>query len=101
MNSIEIKHLSKHYKSGVTALEDITFSVKGGVFGLLGHNGAGKSTLMKAIVTILEQSAGTIHVCGYDTQKEGEQVRSSSNSGFPLSQTRIQRFTCFSPGRVI
>ena len=76
MNSIEIKHLSKHYKSGVTALEDITFSVKGGVFGLLGHNGAGKSTLMKAIVTILEQSAGTIHVCGYDTQKEGEQVRS-------------------------
>lgn len=76
MNSIEIKHLSKHYKSGVTALEDITFSVKGGVFGLLGHNGAGKSTLMKAIVTILEQSSGTIHVCGYDTQKEGEQVRS-------------------------
>lgn len=76
MKNIEINHLSKRYKNGVTALDDISFTVGSGVFGLLGHNGAGKSTLMKAIVTILEQSAGTIHVCGYDTQKEGEQVRS-------------------------
>lgn len=75
MKNIEINHLSKRYKNGVTALDDISFTVGSGVFGLLGHNGAGKSTLMKAIVTILEQSAGTIHVCGYDTQKEREQVR--------------------------
>ena len=62
MKNIEINHLSKRYKNGVTALDDISFTVGSGVFGLLGHNGAGKSTLMKAIVTILEQSAGTIHV---------------------------------------
>lgn len=45
MKNIEINHLSKRYKNGVTALDDISFTVGSGVFGLLGHNGAGKSTL--------------------------------------------------------
>ena len=75
MQNIEIEHLTKCYKNGVTALDNISFSVGGGVFGLLGHNGAGKTTLMKALVTVLEPSAGTICVCGYDTKKQGEQVR--------------------------
>lgn len=30
---------------------------------------------MKALVTVVEPSAGTIHICGYDTKKQGEQVR--------------------------
>ena len=42
--NIEIQGLTKRYKNGVTALEDVSFSAGGGVFGLLGHNGAGKST---------------------------------------------------------
>lgn len=76
MNNIEISHLTKQYKSGVIALEDVSFSVGGGVFGLLGHNGAGKTTLMKAIITILQPSEGTISVCGFDTKKQGDNVRS-------------------------
>lgn len=76
MHSIEISHLTKQYKNGVTALEDISFHVDGGVYGLLGHNGAGKTTLMKALVTILQPSAGTVRICGYDTVKQGDQVRS-------------------------
>lgn len=76
MNNIEISHLTKQYKNGVIALEDVSFSVGGGVFGLLGHNGAGKTTLMKAIVTILQPSGGTISVCSFDTKKEGDNVRS-------------------------
>ncbi len=75
MNNIEINHLSKHYKNGVIALDDISFTVKSGVFGLLGHNGAGKSTLMKALVTILQPDSGTIKVCGFDTKKQGDEVR--------------------------
>lgn len=75
MKNIEINHLSKRYKNGVIALDDISFTVGSGVFGLLGHNGAGKTTLMKALVTVLEPSAGTIRICGYDTKKQGEQVR--------------------------
>ena len=77
MKNIEINHLSKRYKNGVIALDDISFTVGSGVFGLLGHNGAGKTTLMKALVTVLEPSAGTIRICGYDTKKQGEQVRSN------------------------
>ena len=51
--NIEISHITKKYKSGVTALDDVSFHVGSGVFGLLGHNGAGKTTLMKALVTVL------------------------------------------------
>ncbi len=75
MKNIEISNLSKRYRNGVLALDHISFSVGSGVFGLLGHNGAGKSTLMKALVTVLKPSAGTIRVCGYDTAKQGGEVR--------------------------
>lgn len=75
MKNIEISNLSKRYKNGVLALDHISFAVGGGVFGLLGHNGAGKTTLMKALVTVLKPSAGTIRVCGYDTAKQGGEVR--------------------------
>ena len=50
--NIEISHVTKKYKNGVTALDDVSFHVGSGVFGLLGHNGAGKTTLMKALVTV-------------------------------------------------
>lgn len=76
MKNIEVRHLSKHYKNGVTALHDISFTAGSGVFGLLGHNGAGKTTLMKALTTLLEPSAGSIRVCGFDTVKQGKEVRS-------------------------
>ncbi|MDE6518397.1 MAG: ATP-binding cassette domain-containing protein [Acetatifactor sp.] len=75
MKNIEISNLSKRYKNGVLALDHVSFTVGGGVFGLLGHNGAGKTTLMKALVTVLKPSAGTIRVCGYDTAKQGSEVR--------------------------
>lgn len=75
MNNIEIANLSKTYKNGTVALEKISLNISGGVFGLLGHNGAGKTTLMKALVTILQPSDGTISVCGFDTKKHGDEVR--------------------------
>ena len=73
--NMEILHVSKQYKNGVTALEDVSFCVGSGVFGLLGHNGAGKTTLMKALVTVLKPSAGTIRVCGFDAATQGKEVR--------------------------
>ena len=73
--NIEISHVTKKYSNGVMALDDISFCVGSGVFGLLGHNGAGKTTLMKALVTVLSPTAGTIHVCGFDSQKQGNEVR--------------------------
>ena len=73
--NIEISHVTKKYSNGVLALDDISFCVGSGVFGLLGHNGAGKTTLMKALVTVLSPSTGTIRVCGFDSRKQGNEVR--------------------------
>ena len=73
--NIVFSHVTKTYKGGVTALEDVSFSVGSGVFGLLGHNGAGKSTLMKALVTVEPPNSGAIQVCGFDTVRQGRAVR--------------------------
>lgn len=77
MNNIEIRGVTKKYKNNVKGLDSITFSIGGGVFGLLGHNGAGKTTLMKAIATILKPTSGTVSVLGRDTVREGDAVRRS------------------------
>ena len=76
--NIEISHITKKYKNGVTALDDVSFRVGSGVFGLLGHNGAGKTTLMKALVTVLTPISSTIRICGFDTVKQGNEVQSKS-----------------------
>ena len=73
--NIEISHVTKKYSNGVLALDDISFCAGSGVFGLLGHNGAGKTTLMQALVTVLSPSTGTIRVCGFDSRKQGNEVR--------------------------
>lgn len=78
MSILQIQHLDKDYgkePNVVHALSDITFSVKEGVFGLLGHNGAGKTTLMKLLATISKPASGSVSICGFDTQKQGDEVR--------------------------
>ena len=47
---LELKHLSKTYRTGDQALTDIGFTVPAGqVVGLIGPSGAGKSTLIRCI----------------------------------------------------
>jgi ABC-2 type transport system ATP-binding protein len=42
---LNVSHLSKQYRKGVKAVDDISFSLKEGeIFGLLGPNGSGKTT---------------------------------------------------------
>ena len=73
--NIVFSHVTKTYKGGVTALEDVSFSVGSGVFGLLGHNGAGQSTLMKALVTVEPPNSGAFQVCGFYSARPGREVR--------------------------
>ena len=59
---LEISNLSKTYSNGVRALNDVTMTIRKGMFGLLGPNGAGKSTLMRTIATLQEADSGQIRL---------------------------------------
>jgi ABC-2 type transport system ATP-binding protein len=56
---LSINALSKTYKNGVRALNNITLDIPTGMFGLLGPNGAGKSSLMRTLATLQEADSGT------------------------------------------
>ncbi len=55
-----IKNLSKTYKNGVKAIDNVNLEIGTGMFGLLGPNGAGKSSLMRTIATLQVPDSGTI-----------------------------------------
>ena len=64
--AVEIDRLSKQY-GRTLALDEVTFSVRGGdVFALLGPNGAGKTTLLHILCTILRPDSGTARINGID-----------------------------------
>ena len=55
-----IKDLTKIYKNGVKAIDNLNIEIGTGMFGLLGPNGAGKSSLMRTIATLQSPDAGSI-----------------------------------------
>lgn len=74
MNRIDINNVSKSF-GNKKVLEDVSFSIKPGeIVGLIGKNGSGKSTLMKTIVDIFKKDSGSINVCGYDSNKDRENM---------------------------
>ena len=78
MNEIlKISKVSKTYKNGFQALDNLSLSINSGeIFALLGPNGAGKSTLINAICGIINFDRGTIEVSGYDVKKNYKDARS-------------------------
>ena len=60
----------------VTAVDDISFEVRGGeTYGLLGPNGAGKTTTMRMVSGLSPLSAGELTVAGVDVSRQGREVR--------------------------
>ena len=55
-----IKNLTKTYKNGVKAIDNLSIEIGIGMFGLLGPNGAGKSSLMRTIATLQSPDSGSI-----------------------------------------
>ena len=55
-----ITNLTKTYKNGVKAIDNLNLEIGTGMFGLLGPNGAGKSSLMRTIATLQSPDSGTI-----------------------------------------
>ena len=72
---LRIEGLTKSYKGGVRALDNVNLTIPRGLYGLLGPNGAGKSTLMRTIATLQEPDAGSIHLDNLDVLRAKEQVR--------------------------
>ena len=60
---VQIERCSKWY-GHILGVSDVTWTLRGGVIGLLGPNSAGKSTLMKLMAGLLRPSRGTVEVLG-------------------------------------
>lgn len=73
--AIEIKDVSKSYKS-VKALRDISFNIrKGELFGIIGPDGAGKTTLFRILTTLTLPDSGSATVIGLDVVRDYREIR--------------------------
>ncbi len=95
---IEVKNVSYVYnansedRTDVTALSDISLTVKKGEFiAILGRNGSGKSTLAKLFNALILPANGTVVVNGFDTSKEEYlwDIRSSTGMVFQNPDNQI------------
>ena len=72
---LKITNLSKTYKNGVKALDNVSLTIPRGMYGLLGPNGAGKSTLMRTLATLQEPDSGSAFLGEIDVLKQKDEVR--------------------------
>ena len=71
-----VKRRSVPVPDPVVAVDDVTLWVRAGeVYGLLGPNGAGKTTMARMLSTLLEPTAGTARICGFDSLRDAGAVR--------------------------
>jgi ABC-2 type transport system ATP-binding protein len=87
-SAIVCEHVNKSYGS-LTAVDDVTFSVKEGeIFGLVGPNGAGKTTLIEMIEGLRTPDSGSVRALGLDPNRQGAELR--EKIGVLLQTTSIQ-----------
>ena len=74
--ALNIKNLTKVYKTGLRAVDNISLNVeKGDFFALLGPNGAGKSTALGMISSLVNITEGEIEIFGNNVQERYIQAR--------------------------
>lgn len=73
--SLQISGLTKTYKNGVKAIDNIDLNIGNGMFGLLGPNGAGKSSLMRTIATLQKPDQGNIQFGDINVLKDKMALR--------------------------
>ena len=75
--NISVQHITKTYKTGKKALDDVSIEITGpALIGLVGPNGAGKSTLMKLLVAGLLPSSGSILIDNTPMEKKEKYLKS-------------------------
>ena len=77
--ALDIKNLQKTYRNGaVQALKGIDLEIQSGdFFALLGANGAGKSTTIGIISSLIQKTAGSVRVLGYDLDTQASLAKQS------------------------
>ena len=74
-NEIVIKGLVKKF-GDVTAVDGLNLEIlKGEMFGFLGPNGAGKTTTISMLCGLLEPTAGSAEIAGFDIGKQPQKVK--------------------------
>ena len=73
--ALTLERVTKRFRNGVVAVNDVSLAMRTGVLALLGPNGAGKTTLMQMIATITRPSAGRILFDGEDIARDPERLR--------------------------
>lgn len=71
---LSVDRLTKHYGSKI-AVDQVSATLKPGVYGLLGANGAGKTTLMRMMCAILESTSGEVFLDGKEVTAMGADYR--------------------------
>jgi cell division transport system ATP-binding protein len=67
---ISLQHVTKVYRNGTTALEDVTVEVEKGEFVfIVGQSGSGKSTFIRLLLKEEEATKGEIYVAGKNLAK--------------------------------
>lgn len=62
---LSIRGLTKRFRSGFLAVDDVSFTVeRGQVLGLLGENGAGKTTTLRMVAGLIRPDSGTAAAFG-------------------------------------
>ena len=76
---LTLQNITKKYER-VLVLNDISLTLKPGIYGLLGANGAGKTTLFRIICILMEPTHGSIKFNGKNVNQQAEAYR--TNLGF-------------------
>ncbi len=72
---IEAHDLTKQYGE-IAALRTLSLAVpEGSIYALLGPNGAGKTTTISILTTLIQPTAGTARVAGFDVRQQPDAVR--------------------------
>lgn len=74
MHELKLYEVQKKYKDK-TAVKQVSYTFKHGVYGLLGENGAGKTTLMRLICGVLQPTTGNIYYDGMEIAQMGAEYR--------------------------
>ncbi|MDA1050502.1 MAG: ABC transporter ATP-binding protein [Planctomycetota bacterium] len=77
---INLKQVTRTYGTK-TAVDCLDLHIhRGELFACLGHNGAGKTTTIKMMVGLLQPTAGSVEIAGFDVVTESRQA--SLRSGY-------------------